>query len=173
MDTMGHPFRFEESGVILFLFPSVCNIVEGAGCVSNELTGRLEIGGALLAMWDDRAFCGRCDCADGGRVVEPTLLEYELLETLRIEEEDCGRVDTLEEKEFCREIPAIEVGLTVALTGRVPGGPGAGLEVSPARSASVFLFSVPGGGGSILGVRTLLAEADSSASFPGESIRLG
>ena len=56
------------------------------------------------------------------------------------------------------------MGFNVELSGREPGGIGAGLEGSPALSANVFLLSVPGGGGSIVGL-ALLAEADTSDSF--------
>ena len=60
-----------------------------------------------IADWD------LWDWADGGRLAEPTLLEYELLETFRSEVLDDGRdEETEDEKEFSRGTPAMEVALT-------------------------------------------------------------
>ena len=60
------------------------------------------------------------------------------------------------------------------VTGLELGGPGAGLEGSPARSVSVFLFKPPGGGGNIFAVLlALLADTVISPSLPGEGMRLG
>jgi hypothetical protein len=67
----------------------------------------------------------------------------------------------------------IEVPLRVLLEYLEPGAFGAGRETSPARSANVFLFRVPGGGGSMLAGLALLAEAESSVSLSGEGMRLG
>lgn len=91
------------------------------------------------------------------------------------EETEGAREETEEEKEAFLETPAIAVALTAALTGRELGGAGAGLGGSPARSASVLRFkvAVPGGGGSMDEERTLLADAETSSSLPGEGIRLG
>lgn len=102
------------------------------------------------------------------------LLVKELSETLR-EETEGVREETEEEKEVFREAPAIDVALTAALTGRELGGAGAGLGASPARSTSVLRFKllVPGGGGSIDEDRTLLTDAETSSSLPGDGIRLG
>ena len=72
-------------------------------------------------------------------------------------------------------MPAIDVALTWALTGRELGGAGAVLPVgSPARSANVFrlrVFMFCGGGISI--VRAFVAEADISKSLLGDTILLG
>lgn len=72
-------------------------------------------------------------------------------------------------------MPAIDVALTWALTGRELGGAGAVLPVgSPARSANVFrlrVFMFCGGGIAI--VRAFVAEADISNSLPGDTILLG
>ena len=70
-------------------------------------------------------------------------------------------------------MPAIEVAFAAGLTGLVLGGAGAALAGSPARSTRVLRFSVPGGGGSIVGGLALVAEADISPIFLGEGIRLG
>lgn len=72
-------------------------------------------------------------------------------------------------------MPAIDVALTWALTGRELGGAGAGLPVgSPARSANVFRLRIfMFGGGGIAIVRAFVAEADISNSLPGDTILLG
>ena len=51
-------------------------------------------------------------------------------------------------------------------------GGGAGRDVSPANSTSVFLLRVPEGGGSIVDDRALFADEDNSASFPEDGMRL-
>ena len=105
--------------------------------------------------------------------MEPTLLPYELLETLRVEVEEDGRDETVEdESEVSRDEPASEVALTKPLTSLELGGAGAGLAVSPALSARVFLLSVFAGGGIVL-AREFVAEADISKSFPGVGMLLG
>lgn len=89
------------------------------------------------------------------------------MERLRNDAEDDGRDDVTEdEKDVSRGGPAIEVALTQALTGLEPGGAGAGLAVSPARSTRVFRFSGFVGGG-IAVERVLIADADMSESLPG------
>ena len=67
----------------------------------------------------------------------------------------------------------MDVAFTAALIGRELGGAGAALAGSPARSTNVFLLRFPGGGGSMVDDLTLLTDAGSSASFPGEGMRLG
>ena len=98
-----------------------------------------------------------------------------LLETLRPDELDGGldEDETEEENANCRPILVTEVGLTMPLPTREVGAGGAGLAVSPARSASVFRLRVPAGGGIMPAGRALLAEFDNSVSLPGDSIRRG
>lgn len=72
-----------------------------------------------------------------------------------------------------RETPVIDVALTWALTGREPGGAGAGLPVgSPARSANVFRLRAFCGGG-IADVRAFVADADISNILHGDGILFG
>lgn len=99
--------------------------------------------------------------------MDATLLEKELFEVVRADAEDGGRDDEAEEeKAGSRGAPAIDVARPYALTGLELGGAGAGLAVSPARSARVFRFKLfPGG--SIAVERALVAEADISKSLPG------
>ena len=52
----------------------------------------------------------------GCGIVELMLLELELLDTLRIEGPETIREDVDEEKEFCRDTPAIGSGWAVPLT---------------------------------------------------------
>ena len=102
--------------------------------MSNELAGLLVPATGFWPMQCDIADWGRNDCAEGGRPPEPTLLEKELLETLRTEAAEGGREEVEDEKDVCREIPAIDVVLTAVLKGLELGGAGAGLVGSPARS---------------------------------------
>ena len=48
------------------------------------------------------AVCGLFVCAEGGRLPKPTLVEKELLETLRADEPEAVREDTDEEKDGTR-----------------------------------------------------------------------
>jgi hypothetical protein len=122
----------------------------------------------------DRDVWARTDWENGCRPPDgPRLLAKELVEAGRMDDTDAGRDDddVDDANELWRDRPAIDVALTAEPMGREPGGAGAGLAGSPARSCSVFLFSVPGGG-IMLDGRALLAEADSSASFPGDGMRV-
>ena len=113
---------------------------------------------------------GLYDWFEGGRLIGPLLLAYELLETLRVEAEDEGRdEDTEEENDASRGTPVIDVALTCEFVGFELGGTGAGLAISPARSAKVLRLSVLDGGG-IAVERALVAEADISKSLPGVGI---
>ena len=95
------------------------------------------------------------------------------MEIFRIDDTEAGREDVEEEKEVCRDMPAIDVAFTAALIGLEFGGAGAARAGSPARSTNVFLLRWPGGGGSIVDDLTLLTDGGSSANFPGEGMRLG
>ena len=70
-------------------------------------------------------------------------------------------------------MPAIEFALAWLLSGREPGGAGAGLPMgSPPRSEKVLRFRTFEGGGIAI-VRAFVAEADISDNLPGEWILLG
>lgn len=92
---------------------------------------------------------------------------------LRIDAPDVCLDDTEDEREESRERPAIDVALTWASIEREFGGEGAGLPLgSPARSANVFRLRGFCGGGIAI-VRAFVAEADISATLPGDTILEG
>ena len=112
------------------------------------------------------------ECTEGGRLPDPTLLAYELFETLRVEAEDEGRKDEMEDaNEASRAVPLADVVRKNPFDGSlVPGGAGAALPGSPARSTRVLrLRELPGGG--IAVERALVSDADISNSLlPGVGI---
>lgn len=114
---------------------------------------------------------GLLECIEGGRLPDPTLLVYELLETLRVEAEDEGRKDEIEDaNELSRVAPLPDVARNAFDGSLVPGGAGAALPGSPARSTRVLrLRELPGGG--IAVERALVSDADISNSLlPGVGI---
>ena len=74
--------------------------------------------------------------------------------------------------DISQEPPVVETEPTKEFRGREIGGPGAGREVSPARSARVLRFN-PLPGGAIAVERALVAAADISKSLLGERIFVG
>lgn len=106
------------------------------------------------------ALCGRWGCAEGSRAPGPRLPENEAWREEFIEVLWCDEVE--EEKDFWWEAPNREIG-----------GAGLGLDGSPPRSIKVFRFKGFMGGGGIAPEREFLAEADTSASLPGDGILVG
>ena len=89
-------FLREENGVILLRLAS-CRAFETRMWLSKELAGLLMPPVGFWPLYCTITDCGRDDCADGGRLPEPILLEKELFDILRAEEADCGREETEDE----------------------------------------------------------------------------
>ena len=94
-----HWLRFEENGVLPLLFPTL--VPECTSIEDDDLQG-VGLGCCIREFEIDMAVCGRFACAEGGLLPKPTLLEKELLETLRADEPEAVREETDEEKDGAR-----------------------------------------------------------------------